>query len=142
MECDEETGILEIKLTSLIGCVLNVVALDEEIAKGKYAHVGSGPLVNNEDGVPANGIFNYSSIVVMRIYLFGHTRPRINFAVNCCARYMFFPNHLHDEALKLIGQYLELTRDCGLILNPNRKFFDIDSYSDADFSGMYGHANL
>ena len=29
-----------------------------------------------------------------------------------------------------------------MILNPNRELFNIDSYLDADFSGMYRHENL
>ena len=75
------------------------------------------------------------------IYLSGPTRPDISFAVNCCARYMFCPNHFHEEALKRIGWYLKLTQDHGLILNPNRGLFNIYSYPDADFSVMYGHDN-
>ena len=52
---------------------------------------------------------------------------------------MFCPNNFHEEALKQIGRYLKLTRDHGLILNPNRELFKIDSYPDAYFSSMYGH---
>ena len=52
---------------------------------------------------------------------------------------MFCPKHLHEEALKKIGRYLKLNRDSGLILNPNRGLFKIDSYPDAYFASMYGH---
>ena len=55
---------------------------------------------------------------------------------------MFCPNHFHEEALKRILWYLKLTQDHGLILNPNRGLFNIDSYPGADFAGMYGHENL
>ena len=51
----------------------------------------------------------------------------------------FFPKHSHEEAFKKFGRYLKLTRDRGLILNPNREIFNIDIYPDADFSSMYGH---
>ena len=111
------------------------------MAKGKYTPAGYLPLANNEYVFPVSGSFNYIRVLVMMLYLSGHTRPSIDFAVNCCARYMFCPNNLHDKVLNLIGQYLKLTRDRVLILNPNRKLFKIDSYSDADFSGMYRHAN-
>ena len=67
------------------------------------------------------------------LYLYGHTCPDIYFEVNFFARYMFCPNNLHEESLKQIGQYLKLTWDCGLIMNPNRELFNIDGYPDADF---------
>ena len=67
------------------------------------------------------------------IYLPGRTRADISFAVNCCARYIFCLNYLHEEYLKKIGPYLKLTRDHELILNTNKEIFNIDSYSDAYF---------
>ena len=74
----------------------------------------------------------------MLLYLSGHTRPDIAYAVNCCARYMFCPRHSHEIALKRIGRYLKATRTKGLILNPSDEL-NIDSYPDADFAGIYGH---
>ena len=74
----------------------------------------------------------------MLLYLSGHTRPDIAYAVNCCARYMFNPRFSHEVALKRIGRYLKATRDKGLILNPS-KVLQIDCFPDADFAGLYGH---
>ena len=74
----------------------------------------------------------------MLLYLSGHTRPDIAYAVNCCARYMFAPRNIHEIAIKRIGRYLKATRDKGLILNPCEEL-RIDNYPDADFAGMYGH---
>ena len=54
---------------------------------------------------------------------------------------MFCTNNLHEENFNQIGRYLKLTLDIGLILNTNRELFNIDSYPDADFSGMYVHEN-
>ena len=48
---------------------------------------------------------------------------------------------MHEEALNQIGLYLKLTRYCGFILNPHREIFNIDSYPDANFSGMHKHGN-
>ena len=75
----------------------------------------------------------------MMLYLSGHTRPDIAYAVNCAARYMFCPKHIHEEALKRIGRYLKATRNRGLILNPSADKLKIDCYPDADFAVMYGH---
>ena len=74
----------------------------------------------------------------MLLYLAGHTRPDIAYAVNCCARYMFNPKHIDELALKRIGRYLKATHRRGLILNPSKEL-RIDNYPDADFAGMYGH---
>ena len=61
------------------------------MAKGKYTPSGSITLVNNEDGVPTSGSFNYSSDVGIFLYVSGNKHTEIVFAVNFCARYMFFP---------------------------------------------------
>ncbi len=57
-------------------------------------------------GYPAAKGFSYSSVVGVLLYLSGHTRPDITYAINCCARYMFYPKHSHELALKRIGRYL------------------------------------
>jgi hypothetical protein len=96
-------------------------------------------LVKDINGDLASGAFSYSSVVGMLLYLSGHTRPDITFAVNCCARYMFCPKHLHELALKRIGRYWEQTPDRGMVMNPSSDVCKIDAYPDADFAGMYGH---
>ena len=47
----------------LINNVISAVGLDGGMSKGKYTTAWSVPLVNNEDGVPVSGSFNYSSVV-------------------------------------------------------------------------------
>ena len=84
----------------LIDRVINYVVLDNGIAKRKYAPSGSVPSVKNEDDVTASGSFNYISIVGMMFYLYGHTRPEIDFSVNFCAIYMYCTKHSNEEALK------------------------------------------
>ena len=129
------------KQPGVIYRVINDVGLENVIDKGRYTPSGSVPLVNNENGVPSSGSFNYISVLGILIHLSGHTSTDIAFAANSCAIYMFFPKHFNGEALKRIGWYLKMTWDRGLILNTNRELFNIDSYSDAYFSGMYGHEN-
>ena len=130
------------KKTGLTDHVISAVGLDNGMAKGKYTPAGSVPLVNNDNGVLYSGSFNCSSVIGMLLCLSGNTRPKIDFAVNFCERFMSFPNHFNEEALKQINLYLKLNRDRGLILNPNRELFNIDSYPDAYFSVIYGHENL
>ena len=61
------------------------MVIDDGMAKGKYTPARYVPLVNNEYGVPASGSFNWSSAVVIMLYLSGYTHTDIAFEVNCCA---------------------------------------------------------
>jgi hypothetical protein len=82
---DPETGLLEMNQTGLIKQVIEALGLDNGIVKGKYTPSESKLLVENLNGEAASGAFSYSSVVGMFLYLSGHTRPDITFAVNCCA---------------------------------------------------------
>ena len=139
LERDPETGLLEMKQTGLIKRIIEAVGLDDGSVKGKYTPSESKPLVKDVHGHAASGAFSYSSVVGMLLYLSGHTRPDITFAVNCCARYMFCPKHSHELALKRIGRYLKQTSDRGMVMSPSSDVCKIDAYPDADFAGMYGH---
>ena len=48
-------------------------------------------LGKDEDGEPANGTFNYASVIGMLWYLYGHSRPDLGFAVSQAARFAFAP---------------------------------------------------
>ena len=137
---DKSTGLKEMKQTGLIKRVISALGLDDGYATGKHTPAEANkPLVKDEDGVAANGGFSYASVVGMLLYLSGHTRPDITYAVNCCARYMFSPKHSHELALKRIGRYLKNTSDRGMVIKPMRELLNVDAYPDADFAGMYGH---
>ena len=133
-----EEGLLEMKQTGLIDRILDALGLDSKLATNKWTPAESKPLTRDVDGEPCQGTFSYASVVGMMLYLSGHTRPDIAYAVNCCARYMFAPRLVHEQALKRIGRYLKATRDKGLVLNPSGEL-KIDAYPDADFAGLYGH---
>ena len=135
---DKSTGLIEMKQTGLIKRVIEVLGLDDGYAKGKHTPAESKPLVKDEDGEAASCGFSYASVVGMLLYLSGHTRPDISYAVNCCARYMFAPKHSHELALKRIGRYLKNTSERGMVIQPTREL-TVDAYPDADFAGMYGH---
>ena len=96
------------------------------------------PLGRDLDGPDASGTINYASVVGMLLYLCGHSRPDIAFAVHQCARFTFAPKRSHEIALKRIGRYLKGTLDEGLILDPSDEFL-IECYPDADFAGLWGY---
>ena len=139
LERDSETGLLEMKQEGLISRVIETLGLDIGTVNGKSTPAEGKPLVKDVNGEDAEQSFSYSSVVGMLLYLAGHTRPDIAYAVNCCARYMFSPKRIHEEALKRIGRYLKAMHTRGLILNPSADKLQIDCYPDADFAGMYGH---
>ncbi len=134
LERDPETSLLEMKQTGLIKRIIEALGLDNG-AKGKFTPSESKPLVKDINGDLANGAFSYSSVAGMLLYLSGHTRPNITFAVN-----MFCPKHSHELALKRIGCYLKQTPDRGMVMNPSSDVCKIDAYPDADFTGMYACA--
>jgi hypothetical protein len=74
----------------------------------------------------------------MLLYLTGHSRPDISFAVHQCARYTFKPTRKHEAALIKIGRYLKGTSDKGLIMTPTDSPC-IDTYPDSDFAGLYSY---
>ena len=133
-----EEGLIEMKQTGLIDRVLEALGLDSKYATNKWTPSEGKPLTRDEKGELPQGSFSYSSVVGMLLYLSGHTRPDIAYAVNSCARYMFNPRLSHEQALKRIGRYLKATRDKGLVLNPSGKL-KVDAYPDADFAGLYGY---
>ena len=87
LKCDEITGLMEMKHLGLIDRVIDTLGLDAGMATGKFTPAESSPLVKNAEGKLASGAFSYSSVVEMLLYLSGHSRPNIAYAVNCCARY-------------------------------------------------------
>ena len=111
-------GHIEMKQSGLIDRIIETLGLDNCLSTSKWTPAEATPLVRDEDGEPPRGDFSYSSVVGMMLYLSGHTRPDIAYAVNCCARYMFNPRYSHEVALKRIGRYLKATRDKGLIMKP------------------------
>ncbi len=137
---DKNTELMEMTQTGLIDRVIEALGLDDGYARAKHTPAEIRPLVKDADGAPAVEGFSYASVVGMLLYLAGHTRPDIAYAVNCCARYMFCPKHSHELALKRIGRYLKGTATRGMVINPTREL-NIDAYPDADFAGMYGHEN-
>jgi hypothetical protein len=98
----------------------------------------TSPLPKDVNGDPPSATFNYAAVVGMLLYLSGHSRPDIAFAVHQCARYTFNPTRRHELALIRIGRYLKGTMDRGLILSPTDSP-NIDCYPDADFAGLWGH---
>ena len=102
-----------------------IKALHLEQKPKKYTPAKLGPLRKDLDGDPPDGTFSYPSVVGMLLYLCGHSRPDLQFAVSQCARFIHGTKRSHEEALQHIGQYLKATMDQGLILTPTKNQYNI-----------------
>ena len=118
--------------------IISALGLDNKYSVGSATPAECAPLPKDSDGDPASGTINYASIIGMLLYLCGHSRPDISFAVHQCARYTFAPTRRHEKALIRIGRYLKSTADKGLILTPSSSLH-LDCYPDADFAGLWNH---
>ena len=116
-------------------CILDELGLDKHTSSCKTP-AESAALPKDIGGKPASGTINYASVVGMLLYLSGHKRPDLSFAVHQCARYTFAPTWRHETALLRIGRYLHGTIDKGILFNPS-----VDCYPDSDFAGLWKHEN-
>ena len=69
-----------------------------------------------------------------------NTRPYISFDFRQCARFTHNTKESHETTVKRICQYLQITKDNGLLFKPFKKLV-VDYYADIDFAGLWGHEN-
>ena len=118
-----------------------VEALDISDKPIKHTPAVRQPLVKDPNGDPPDGRYSYASVIGMMLYLSGHSRPDIQYAVSQCARFIHGTKQSHEEALERIGQYLKGTMEKGLILKPTSNM-DFECYCDADFAGLYAFEDI
>ena len=124
--------------TGLTKRIVEALGLCSSFSTAAATPAETSPLPKDSLGVPATGTFNYAAAVGMLLYLSGHTRPDITFAVHQSARYTFCPTRRHELALIRIGCYLKGTMDKDRIMTPSNDPC-VDCYPDTDFAGLYGH---
>jgi len=133
---DGQDGSITLTQTGLTERIIDALGLHSHYSTKKDTPAEAAPLPKDSNGIPADPTVNYASVIGMLLYLAGHSRPDIAFAVHQCARYTFQPTHKHVNALKRIGRYLKGTRDKGIIMRPLSNL-QVDCYPDADFAGLY-----
>src|SRR5210317_808397 len=102
--------VIELTQCGLIDRIIANLGLDNGRSYNADTPALATPLVKDEDGDPCIEEFSYAALVGQLLYLAGHTRPEIAYAVNQCARYMFNPKRSHEKAIIRIGRYLKSTR--------------------------------
>ena len=93
-----ESCLPEMKQEGLIDHVINALGLNVSTVNRKATTAEAKPLVKDTDGEVAHGVFSYSSLMGMLLYLSGHLQSDIANAVNCAAHYIFCPRHSHELA--------------------------------------------
>ena len=88
------------------------------------------------DGKEYNGKFNYRSIIGRLNFLEKSTRPDIAYSVHQCARFSANPKVSHGKAIEHIVNYLNGTKEDGIILKPDFEK-SLEVYADADFAGNW-----
>ena len=84
---------------------------------------------------------SYASVIGMILYLASNKIRDIYFDIHQCARFTNNTKASHETYTKRIFQYLQGTKDNGLVLNPSEKLV-LDCYSDEDFAGLCGNKIL
>ena len=136
---DDKEGTIKLTQKGLCRRIIDTLQLQGHPAKATPAT--REPLVADQNGMPAQGKYSYSSVIGMLQYLQGHSRPDITHTVSQCARFTHNPKRSHEIALERVGQYLKHTQDEGLVLKPTRNELNVDCFVDADFAA-FGHTRI
>ena len=92
-------------------------------------------LPRSDDEEPADSK-KYMSLVGSLLYISGHARPDISYAVNQCTRHMQNPGKSHWEAAIRILGYLHNTIDVGMEFRENKQQHPLlEVYTDSDHMG-------
>ena len=89
-----------IKLTQRGLCKHIIDALQLQSNPAKATPATREPLVADQNRMPAQGKYSYSSVIGMLQYLQGHSRQDITYAVSQCAQYTHNPKCRHEVALE------------------------------------------
>ena len=89
-----------------------------------------GPKKKNEEVLGPE--VPYLSAIGALMYLAGHTRPNISFAVNLLSRFSSYPTQRHWNGIKHILRYLQGTKDLGLMFT-NKSKEDLVGFADAGY---------
>ena len=85
----------------MIDQIISAMGLEGTNPKHTPAGPEYGSLPADKEGKPCNKSFNYASIIGMLMYLQGHSRPDIGYAVHACM-------HTHNPKVYWQVSYLHV----------------------------------
>ena len=86
----------------LCKCIIDALQLQGHPAKATPAT--REPLVADQNGLPPQGKYSYSSVIGMLKFLQGYSRPDITYAVSLCAQYTHNPKRSHEVTLERVAR--------------------------------------
>ena len=95
---DDKEGMIKLTQRGLCKRIIDALQLQSHPAKAMPAT--REPLVADQNGMPVQGKYSYSSVIGMLQYLQGHSRPDITYTVSQCTRYTHNPKHSHEVTLE------------------------------------------
>ena len=96
LKIDLKIGLLEMKQTGLTQCVIETVAMDDSVPKGKFTPSEANLLVKDKNDEPVSGMFSYRRVVGILLYLYGYTCTYVSLSVKIFAWYMCSPKQYHE----------------------------------------------
>ncbi|KAL7476058.1 LOW QUALITY PROTEIN: hypothetical protein ACHAW6_001941 [Cyclotella cf. meneghiniana] len=87
----------------LTTCIVEALGLFSSYTTKLDTPFKMSPVLQDINGVPVLDSFNYAAVIVMLLYLSGHSCPDNAFVVDQCAHYTCTPKGIHMQALKHIG---------------------------------------
>ena len=103
LERDIKTGLLHMKKNGLTTRIIEALVLDDGMSKDKFTTSEAKPLVKDENGEPASGMFGYSSVAGMILYMSRNMHPYVSLAVNFFSQYMLSPKISRILALERLA---------------------------------------
>ena len=135
VERDEQNGTYTLTQPHLIKSILDDLGLVEGSNPRSVPAMPSKILQQYPDSPTHNASWHYRGVIGKLNFLEKSSRPDIAYAVHQAARFSHDPREEHTKAVKLIGRYLKVTMDKGIICKPNGS--GVTCYADADFSGNW-----
>jgi len=132
-------GTIKLSQPHLINQIIADLGFNERTGTKDTPASKSVKLNRDLHGAPFTEEWNYRSVIGKLNFLEKSTRCDLSYSVHQCARFSADPRQSHATAVKRIVKYLILTRDKGIILNPQKHSFDC--WVDADFVGNWDRVN-
>jgi len=132
-------GTIKLSQPHLINQIIADLGFNERTGTKNTPASKSVKLNRDLHGAPFMEEWNYRSVIGKLNFLEKSTRCDLSYSVHQCAWFSAHPRQSHAIAVKRIVKCLILTRDKGVILNPQRHSFDC--WVDADFVGNWDRVN-
>ena len=89
LECNDKNLLIEMLQYGMIDRIVEALVINDGMVTKYHTPLEGKPLVTDKDRTPDHGKFNDGSVLVMMIYMLGHTCPDIAYPLHFCDKYRF-----------------------------------------------------